>query len=239
MKNKVVLITGGTSGIGKALVELLHQDNKIIVCSRNQNKISECKKLFKNVHFVQADITNTEDLSKLKRDISEKFEYLDVLINNAGIGNFVDLNKIEPITSFLDIDVNFKGTVQTTATFIPLLLKCKTKSIIVITSSILSKIPHHEMPIYSASKAALHSYCISLRAKIKQIHIMEVFPPLVDTPMTENIQSTDKMKPEKIASIIVSGINKEKKEIYPGIARLANLMNRISFKRISKIINAN
>lgn len=239
MKNKVILITGGTSGIGKSLVKLLQSDNKIIVCSRNQNKISECKKLFKDVHFVQADIENTENLNKLEHVISEKYGYLDVLINNAGIGNFVDLNKTKPITDFSDIDVNFKGTVQTTTTFIPLLLKSKTNPTIVVTSSILAKIPHYEMPIYSASKAALHSYCISLRAKMKPFNIVEVFPPLVDTSMTKDLKSTDKMNPEKVAAIIVSGIDKGKLEIYPGIARLANLMSKVAFKRISKIINTN
>lgn len=239
MKNKIILITGGTSGIGKALVELLHPDNKIIVCSRNQNKISECRKLFKDVDFIQADIANTESLTKLKHEISEKYGYLDILINNAGIANFIDLSKTYTNIDFSDLDVNFKGTIQTTTTFIPLLLKSKKKPTVVITSSILAKIPHHEMPIYSASKAALHSYCVSLRAKMKQLNIIEVFPPLVDTPMTSDLRSTDKMKPEKVASIIISGIDKEKKDIYPGIARLANLMSKISFNRISKIINSN
>jgi uncharacterized oxidoreductase len=95
------------------------------------------------------------------------------------------------------------------------------------------------MPIYSASKAALHSFCISLRAKMKQINIVEVLPPFVDTPLIENIQSRDKMNPEKVASIIVSGVQKGKTEIYPGIARLANMMRKVSFKKISQIINKN
>ena len=61
----------------------------------------------------------------------------------------------------------------------------------------------------------------------------------VDTPMTKELKSSDKMKPEKIAFIIISGMQRGKKEIYPGVARLANLMSIISFKRISKIINSN
>ena len=71
------------------------------------------------------------------------------------------------------------------------------------------------------------------------MNIIEVFPPLVDTPMTKNLKSSDKMNPKKVASIIISDFKKGKTETYPGIARFANIMCKVSFKKISEIINAN
>ncbi|MEL6560720.1 MAG: SDR family NAD(P)-dependent oxidoreductase [Bacteroidota bacterium] len=239
MRNKIILVTGGTSGIGKALVALLHAENQVIVCSRNQDKIAECEKRFRDVLYIQADISNIDDLHRAEKIIAETYGRLDILFANAGVANFFDLDSSQSVLDFRDMEVNFKGTVQTVNTFKSLLLNSNKQPTLVITNSILAKIPHYKMPIYSASKAALHSYCTALRSKIKRLTILEIFPPLVDTPMTKDLKSNDKMKPEKIAANIVSSVQRGKKEVYPGVARLANLMSIISFKRISKIINSN
>ena len=64
-----------------------------------------------------------------------------------------------------------------------------------------------------------------------------ILPPLVDTPMTENVQTDDKMDSEKVASLIISRIENKKEEVYPGIAKITNFMSEIAFKKISKIVN--
>ncbi len=70
------------------------------------------------------------------------------------------------------------------------------------------------------------------------MHVLEVLPPLIDTKMTEEINDPKKMTPEKVASLIIAGLNNGKEEVYPGIAKVANVMSRINFKRILKIVNA-
>ena len=136
------------------------------------------------------------------------------------------------------MEVNFKGTVQATSNFVDLLKKSKNKPTVVVLGSILGKVPNHDLPIYSASKAAIHSFCISFRAKQTSINMLEVLPPLVNTPMTESFVSNDKMSPDDVAKSIVNGILKGKEEVYPGQAKLANLMSKVYFKKISNIINA-
>ena len=239
MKSKIILITGGTSGIGYSLVNQLHKNNQVIVCSKNKVKIKECQEKFENVNFIQADITNISDIENIKFFINQKYGYLDVLINNAGIANSANLSDENEPLNFDDIDVNFKGTVQVTSAMLPLIKKSKNNPVIIILSSILAKIPYYELPIYSASKAALHSYSISLRKKIKPIRVIEVLPPMVNTTMTSTLETNKKMEAKKVAEIIIKAIEKGNIEVYPGIAKMANVISKISFKRISSIINSN
>ena len=84
MKNKVILITGGTSGIGKSLVGQLHKENQVIVCSTNLNRIKECQKQFENVEFLQCDILSSDQLIKVRKNVSDKYGHIDILINSAG-----------------------------------------------------------------------------------------------------------------------------------------------------------
>jgi len=238
MNSKIILITGGTSGIGASMLKILQEENTVIVCGRSQSKIDTVKSKYPKSTFIQADISKAADLERIYELINTKFGKLDVLINNAGVAHFVDLNEGVDSNQFMDIEVNFKSTVLTTNKLLPLLRKSKDKKpTIVIVSSILAKIPQYEMPIYSASKAALHSYTLSLRSKLKDFQITEVLPPLVDTPLVATIDNADKMDSDKVASIIVKGMIKGKKEIYPGIAKVANLVSKISFSRIAKLIN--
>lgn len=218
MKDKIILITGGTSGIGKSLVSNLYKNNTVIVCGRNQEKLDLCKNKFPSIEALQVDISNENDIKKLYDFIDQTSGKLDILINNAGIANFANLTGSNDAISFSDMEVNFKGTVSITTALLPLLKK-SVEPIIIIVSSILAKIPFYNLPIYSAAKAALHSYCISLRAQLKNIRVVEVFPPLVDTPLVAEIKTDDKMTPEKVAITIINETLKGKKEIYPGIAK--------------------
>lgn len=236
MKNNIILITGGTSGIGYSLMKQLQKNNKVIVCARSYTKLERFRDEFKNVTFIRADISNPADVSKLKDKIEQKYGFLDILINNAGVANYVDLEGRDSL-NFDDMDINFKGTLQLTSILIPLIKKSNNAPKIVIISSILSKVPLYEMPIYSASKAALHSYALSLRQTLDNIKVIEILPPLVNTPMTETIDSDAKMEVEKVASIIIRGIEKGKDEVYPGIAKRVNIASKFFFNTISRIVN--
>jgi len=238
MKSKVIFITGGTSGIGKALVEQLHQENSVIVCGRNQQRLDECKALYPEVEFIQADISKRTDMKSVQAYINRKYGKLDVLINNAGIGTHIDFNETGQEVDFRDMDVNFRGTVETTSLLLPLLKESNSNPTVVVVSSILAKVPIYNIPIYSASKAALHSYAISLRQQLNNIQVVEVLPPIVDTPMTEDVKNNGKMSPEAVASTIISGIEKGKKEVYPGMSKVANFMTKVASNRIEALMNA-
>ncbi|RMA58022.1 SDR family oxidoreductase [Ulvibacter antarcticus] len=236
MKDKIIVITGGSKGIGRALVAQLASDNTLIICGRTQKSLDRCKKEFPSIYTVKADISKETGRDKLVEFVKDHFGSMDVLINNAGVSSFTDLSEVIAIEKSHDMEINFEGTVILTAQCIPLLRKSKDASIVVVTS-ILAKVPVYVLPLYSASKAALHSYCISLREQLKNISVIEVLPPLVDTDFTKDIVSNSKMNPEKVASDIINGLERKKKEIYPGVAKTANVMNLFFPKKIAKIVN--
>jgi len=240
MNAKVILITGGTSGIGEALLQQLSKDNYVVVCGRNQAKLDQAQAKYPETTFVQADISQQADIDRLYQAIEQKHGHLDILINNAGVANPQEIGEAQESMQFLDMDINFKGTVLTINTLLPLLQKSKaSKPVIVNVSSILAKIPFYSMPIYSASKAALRSYTISLRNKLPGFLITEVLPPLVDTPMTSSFENASKMSSADVASQIIAGIERNKTEVYPGMARMANVTSKVAFGFISKAFNAN
>lgn len=237
MKNQIIFITGGTSGIGKSLVKQLQGSNQVITCGRNLEKLIELKNQFPRIEIIQLDISNKNQIIEAKKTITQKYGKLDILINNAGIGTYVDLNENESNLDFSDFNVNLLGTIQMTQFFMPL-LRNSSQPKIGIVSSIVAKVPIHNIPFYSASKAALHSYCLSLRKIVKDIDIMEVLPPIVDTPMTETVDVNNKLSPDQVATSIIEGLDKNKKEVYPGMAKAANFMSKVLFSKIESLLNA-
>lgn len=235
-KNKNVLITGGSSGIGKALLKKLVSENNILICGRNREKLDDCKREFPSIEIIALDISRKEQFTaltdKLKTDWGGK---LDILINSAGIAHQVNFDNNTDI-DFSDMEINFYGTINLTMKLLPFLKKSDTPKIVII-SSILAISPHHSMPIYCASKAALRSFSKSLRYQLKWLKVFEVLPPLVDTPMANEINSNDKMNPDGVATIILKGIQTNKDEIYPGIASAIAKLHHFIPKQFEKRIN--
>ncbi len=237
MQHKTILITGGTSGIGLELVKLLAPTNRIVFCARNADMVAKTQKEIPNTLGITADIQSDNDVKKLYHQINERYGMLNVLMANAGVANFVDYNDPLPSNSLIDMDINFGGTVKLINQFLPLLRSSENPAVI-LTSSILAKVPVHSMPIYSASKAALHSYSQSLRAQLPFLRVVEVLPPLVDTPLAAAIKTNDKLSPKAVAQKIIGDFEKGKTEIYPGRAVIANFMSRLAPKKIEKMLNS-
>ena len=187
VKGNTVLITGGATGIGLSLVkEFVDAGNEVIICGRRQDKLDEAKKLFPSIHAKQFDISHSHEREALHYWINKSFPKLNILINNAGIQRGIDLRKgIETIKTIdNEIAVNLEAPIQLCAYFIPLLQTQKESAIINVTSG-LGFIPSVAMPVYSATKAALHSFTISLRRQLKDtsIKVFEIIPPMVDTDL--------------------------------------------------------
>jgi uncharacterized oxidoreductase len=187
IKGNTVLITGGSTGIGLSLVkEFVNAGNEIIICARRQDKLDEAKKLFPSVHIKQYDLAYSHEREALYYWINKEFPKLNILINNAGIQRGIDFRQgIETIRTIdNEISINLEAPIQLCAYFIPLLLTQKESAIINVTSG-LGFIPSVAMPVYSATKAALHSFSITLRRQLKDTSIkdFEIIPPMVDTDL--------------------------------------------------------
>lgn len=231
MRDKVVIVTGASSGIGKALVyDLARQGAKIVMASRNINELltieTDLKKHGANIVSIRTDVTKELACKELIEQAVQYFGRIDVLINNAGISmravfNDTDLNVIRKV-----MDVNFWGTVYCTKYALPYLLESKGSLVGIISIAGFIGLPGRTG--YSASKFAVRGFLDTIRVENlkNKLHVMVVAPGFTasnirktalnaecrqqgESPRAENHMMTA----EKCASIIVKGIEKRKRQI--------------------------
>lgn len=245
-KQQKVLITGGGSGIGLALAKtFLSHNNTVIITGRNLNKLETAKRQNPEMHIFKSDVTNDAEVSKLVTDIKQQFGGLDVLINNAGIMNLVDTGNQENDLQkqMLEIAINYNSPIRLLHHFLPL-LKNSNQGVLVNVSSGLAYVPFAQAPVYSGTKAALHFWTKSIRLQLKhhQIKVIELLPPVVDTPLAHgaNIAEDDNLKPmppQKMADLFWKDYIKGKEEITPGISKQLKLLSRLAPNFIFKQLN--
>jgi uncharacterized oxidoreductase len=218
--NKTVLVTGGGSGIGFEIARLLSEKNKVVITGRTEAKLQQAAAQLNNVDFIVSDITNAASVEELVAQIQKDYGKLDVLINNAG-NVFVYNLATEADTyqkSVEEFDTNFFSILRLTDKLLPV-LSAQNEAAIVNVSSIVALVPGSNIPTYSASKAALHSYTQSLRyvlAKTTNIKVFELMPPLVNTDFSQNIGGANGIHPSQVADELIAAFEKDEYEIHVG-----------------------
>ena len=181
-----ILITGGTSGIGLAFAKkFLELNNKIIICGRREDRLKKIKTSYGEIETRVCDIQKKEERISLAEWVIKKFPDTNILINNAGIQLLADLTKevdIERVNR--EIEINLVAPIHLSSFFVQH-LKQKNNSAIINISSGLAFVPLAPVPVYCATKAAIHSFTLSLRYQLKDIKIkvFEIAPPSVDTEL--------------------------------------------------------
>lgn len=243
---QTVLITGGGSGIGLALAQkFLENNNTVIITGRNFSKLEKVKKENPKIHIYQSDVTNDAEVRMLAEDVQQKFDGLDVLINNAGIMNLVDTgtesNDLQK--QMEEIEINYNSPIRVLHYFLPLLKKSN-NAVLVNVSSGLAYVPFAQAPVYSGTKSALHFWTMGIRPQLKPhgIKVIELLPPVVDTPLANgaDIAEDDNLKPmppKKLADVFWKGYITGKEEITPGISKALKVMGRLAPKFIFKQLN--
>ncbi|WP_439132269.1 SDR family oxidoreductase [Polaribacter sp.] len=244
--NQKVLITGGSSGIGLALAKKFMENNNIvIVTGRNLSKLQAVQKDLPKINIFQSDVTDDAEVRMLADDIMEKFGGIDILINNAGIMNLVDVgNESNDLQKQMqEIEINFNSPIRLLHYFLPQLKKSK-NAVLVNVSSGLAYVPFAQAPTYSGTKSALHFWTKGIRPQLKPHHIkvVELLPPVVDTPLAHgaDIAEDDNLKPmptKELADIFWKDFIKGKEEITPGISKQLKLMSRLAPNFIFKQLN--
>jgi uncharacterized oxidoreductase len=244
--NQTILITGGGSGIGLALAKkFMENDNTVIITGRNLSKLEAVQKEFPKIQIFQSDVTDDVDVRKLADDIQQKFNVVDVLINNAGIMNLVDTGNVsnDLQKQMQEIEINYNSPIRVLHYFLPLLKKSK-NAVLVNVSSGLAYVSFAQAPVYSGTKSALHFWTLGIRPQLKThgIKVVELLPPVVDTPLAHgaDIAEDDNLKPmppEKLADIFWKDFINGKEEITPGISKQLKLMSRLAPKFIFKQLN--
>ena len=182
-RNDTILITGGGSGIGKAMAEALHaRGAKVIIAGRRQSALDAVAAANPGMATAVLDVENPADITAFAARITAENPDLNVVINNAGImvaEQEIDLPVAEQI-----IAINLLGTIRLTAALLPH-LKSKASATVVTVSSGLAFVPLAATPTYNATKAAIHSWSQSLRHQLKDtsVRVIEWAPPAVATDL--------------------------------------------------------
>jgi len=236
MNNRVVLITGASSGIGLELArQLMALGNTVIITGRDREKLDSVRASLPGIHTFQSDVSDPANIRSLFLSISEQFANLDILINNAGVIRNIRLKNASELVSLTqEIDINLNGPIWMIQQFLPLLLK-QPESMIVNISSGLAFVPFPAAPIYSASKSALHAYTRCLRAQLKHssVSVVEVAPPGTETPLyrgefAQEMKDTKGMEVALLVRLAIKGIEAGKPEIRPGLSNVLKIASRIA-----------
>lgn len=197
MNGNTILITGGTSGIGRALAEAFHdRGNRVIVTGRRRELLDAIARERPGITGLQLDLNDRRSLANAADDIGLNFPDINVLIANAGISQMEDI-----ITDGWDIapaeamvETNILGVLRAVAAFLPI-LKRQPAATIMATGSALAFLPRADFATYCATKAFLHSWLISLRHQLRKlpIDVLELSPPYVQTELTGAAQAADPM----------------------------------------------
>lgn len=249
LENRTILITGGTSGIGFELAKrLLERRNVVIITGKSREKLESAKRALPAVHTIRSDVGDSAAIPALYDRVVKEFPALDTLINNAEIQRVQKFNLdqgLEDITC--EIEICFSGPVRMITQFLPH-LKTRNDALVINVSSSAALIPFPISPIYSAAKAALHSFTASLRVQMAftDVTVIELIPPAVETPLYRDEALAGEMKlpkgmdVESFAMKAIAGIEAGKLEVHPGLANVIKILSRIApefiLKQVAKMI---
>jgi len=234
--SKCILITGATSGIGRALalaLVKLPSHPKVIAAGRRKERLEELSKV-EGIHTVQLDLSGDLDaLKKSVQDLVGRFPDLDTIILNAGIQYEFDFKKPQNIKLeevLREINTNYTANIAFITYILPHFLKLSDQghpSFIVTVSSSLAIVPNRPLVAnYSATKAAIHSFALSLRAQLvdTNVNIIDIMPPLVESELHDVQGKTEQLAKkwlplDEFIKVAVDGLRKGAHSIPVGKAK--------------------
>jgi uncharacterized oxidoreductase len=186
LTGNTIFVTGGGSGIGRGLAEALHKlGNKVIISGRRKKNLAETIQANPGMESVELDVANPASIAAVARELTAKHPNLNVLINNAGVMHIDDVSGgIDDGVAVATVTTNLLGPIRMTAALVEHLKKQESAAVINL-SSVLGFVPLAMAAIYSSTKAAMHSYSLSLRYKLRHssVSVLEIAPPWVQTDL--------------------------------------------------------
>ena len=235
LKNRTILITGGSSGIGLELAKrLLAAGNTVLITGRDAGRLAKAKQNLPGLHTFESDVSDPGAIADLYSTVIQRFPNLDVLINNAGVMKNMNLNNQQDLRDITgEIEINLNGPIRMIQQFLSH-LKTRPEALIVNVSSALAFVPYPVSPVYCATKAGLHSYTQSLRIQLRgtSVKVAELCPPAVGTPLLDVFESEMKgqkpMAVETLGEAAITGIEAGKFEITPGLSGVLKTLGRLA-----------
>jgi len=253
LKGQVVVITGASEGIGKEYAHAFAKEKcNLVLASRSKDKLEKLaleikEKYLVEVLIVQTDVSKESDANNLIEKTLERFEHIDILINNAGIASFDYFSQSNIEISKKIMDTNFWGMIYCTKAVLPSMIK-KASGKIVNISSYLGKRAMPAASVYSASKFAINGFSESLRVEVKKygIDICVICPTATKTEFVNNAQKVSKIKygidsmamsPKRVAKETINAILDRKREhVIGSTEKMGLVLNNICPSLMDKIL---
>ena len=230
MTTNTILVTGGGSGIGLALAKrFAMRGNRVIISGRRAGILAEAKREMPPLDILQGDVSTEAGRIALAEEAKTRFPKLNVLVNNAGIQNR-PAPLLEPqdwSAHRAEIATNLDAPLHLTLLLLPHLAKAAHGAIVNVTSG-LAFAPFAVMPTYCLTKAALHSFTLSLRHQLKdtQIGVVEIVPPAVNTDLGGPGLHTFGVNVDAFADAVFARLEKGETEIGYETSEVRRLASR-------------
>ncbi len=195
IKNKVVIVTGASKGIGKAIAELLSREGAhIVLAARNEKELKKISEKIPNSLVVKTDMTSEKDIDKLIAETVKKFERVDILVNNAGQGIYGAVENVKTDDYRKIFELNVVGPLIAMQKIIPIMRKQKGGMILNI-SSMVSKAYYPYLGAYASTKYALNALSLTARAELEKENIIVgiMLPGMTDTDFGKNALKSDEV----------------------------------------------
>lgn len=241
LSDVTILITGGSSGIGLEMTrQLLKKNNRVIICGSSREKLEHAQNELPEIETYQCDLSQESECIALADWVRHHHSDLQVLVNNAATVH------IEPFFTAIDVSqkamqemqVNFMAPVRLISELHPVISKNKHPAVINISTGLVYA-PKVDYPFYNATKAALHSFTQVLRhqAKPRQLKVVEVLFPAVDTPWHKGQPPAIAISPEKAVGDMMKELEKGREEIKVGKVKLLYFLSRLAPALAFRVIN--
>ncbi|GAB3165773.1 SDR family oxidoreductase [Telluribacter humicola] len=241
-----ILITGGSSGIGLAMAEVfVKAGNEVLICGRSESKLSEAKQKLPQLHTRVCDVAKKAERQELYQWAISEFPHINMLVNNAGIQREIDFltGAAELDDEESEIETNLTASIHLCALFIPHFLTQKTECAILNVTSGLAFIPLKIVPVYCATKAALHSFSISLRSQLAKtnVRVFEIAPPIVKTDLHREAKARTQAQrgipASEVADATLKALQNNQYETIVGRAKALKGASRIAPGFFHKLLN--
>jgi uncharacterized oxidoreductase len=241
LTGNTIFLTGGGSGIGLAFAKrFLERGNTVVICGRRAEVLAGVKEQLPEIHTHVCDLAEPTARQKMAEWVVSEFPDLNVLVNNAGIQRSVDLTQEGDFSRVhTEIAINLEAPIHLSRLLFPHLSQRPDPAIVNITSG-LSFMPLANVPVYCATKAALHSFTLSLRRQMSEhrVEVIEVIPPAVDTDLQAPGLHTFGVNVDEFADDIFLGLERGQQEVAYGTALQASRASREQLDEIADRMNA-
>jgi uncharacterized oxidoreductase len=227
--SRVAVVSGGSSGIGLAIVAQLHAAGWTVhTCGRDLVKLASLEQRYAGVRAAVCDVADRDAVRAFAAQVFASSPAVHLLVSNAGGLSEIDFTRddLGQVDVGTDLRRNTEGALHLIAEFMPGLRRAGAAALLIVSSG-YALAPATRAPVYSAAKAALHSLSKSLRRQLAPLHISvtELLPPVVDTPAVAHRQVA-KLPADEVAAQALCGALAGREEVRPGAVRVLPLLLR-------------